>query len=95
VLGGSGDVTVTGEASAFELPPSTAWTQDWNVSYESSFVETTATDADGDKAWGSLFEVASGTFVLLAEADVTGRYCTTRPSTSAGSTTWSVKFPET
>lgn len=85
LLNDRGPVTVTGEASTFELPTGAkAWVQPYSSNYENERTETTAgtaNEAQPKKCTGNtcsfgyptLFEVGS-TYVLLTEADVNGRY---------------------
>ena len=85
LLDGKAPVTVTGEASTFELPTQAkAWVQPYSPSYETERTETTAGAANaaqpstctGDTCsfgYPTLFEAGS-TYVLLTEADVDGRY---------------------
>jgi hypothetical protein len=85
VVGGSGQVTVTDEASTFEVPTGAkAWVQPYATSYETERTQTTAATANqaqpqtctGDTCsfgYPTLFDVG-GTYVLLTEADVDGRY---------------------
>ncbi|MEE4540388.1 glycoside hydrolase family 97 catalytic domain-containing protein [Streptomyces sp. V4-01] len=85
LLDGQGPVTVTGEASTFELPTDArAWVQPYSPSYETERTETTAGAANAAQpakcagatcsfGYPTLFEVGS-TYVLLTEADVDGRY---------------------
>jgi hypothetical protein len=85
LLGGTGQVTVRQEASTFELPTDAkAWVQPYVTSYENERTETTAGAANdaqpktctGDTCsfgYPTLFDVG-GSYVLLTEADVDGRY---------------------
>lgn len=66
---------VTGEASAFVLPAdSTAWLAKFRRDYENPFLRyTTATAEQAEYMHPALFETG-GTYVLVTESDVDGRY---------------------
>ncbi|GGP54515.1 glycoside hydrolase family 97 catalytic domain-containing protein [Saccharothrix coeruleofusca] len=79
-----GPVTVTGEASAFALPPDApAWLLPYNAWYEANRVRTTAA-ATGEFGYPSLFRVGQD-HVLLTESDVDGRYSGSRLRHTEGS----------
>lgn len=80
------DTAVTGEASAFRLPPDApAWLLPYNAWYEQNRVATTAGGAaQGDFGYPSLFQVGDD-FALLTESDVDGRYSGSRLRHAAGS----------
>lgn len=80
------DVTVTGEASAFSLPPDApAWLLPYNAWYEQNRLATTAGGAAaGDYGYPSLFQTGDD-FALLTESDVDGRYSGSRLRHAAGS----------
>ncbi|MDX3358656.1 glycoside hydrolase family 97 catalytic domain-containing protein [Streptomyces sp. ME02-6978.2a] len=75
VLPARGEVTVVREASAFR-PPATAraWLSSYTPNYERTFAPADAANApDGSYAYPALFRVG-GTYALLTESDVDGRY---------------------
>ena len=75
-LPGDGHVLVDGEASAFQVPEgSRAWLHSYGDHYESMWEEKDAKSASGDFGFPCLFEVDEGTYTLLTEANVSGRYC--------------------
>ena len=80
------DVTITGEASGYRLPPAApAWLLPYNAWYEQNRVSTTAGGAEaGDYGYPSLFQVGDD-FALLTESDVDGRYSGSRLRHAAGS----------
>jgi alpha-glucosidase len=66
---------VLGEASAFDIPDdSTAWLANHRRDYENPYVQTTAAAAD-DREYltPALFDVG-GTYLMLAESGLNGRY---------------------
>ncbi|MFF3485366.1 glycoside hydrolase family 97 catalytic domain-containing protein [Streptomyces sp. NPDC002701] len=75
VLPGRDGITVLREASAFQLPASAeAWLAPYTANYERVFSATSASQAaDGTYGYPSLFKVG-GTYALLTESDVDGRY---------------------
>jgi hypothetical protein len=78
------DLTITGEASSFSLPPTApAWLLPYNAYYEQNRVATTAGAAAGDYGYPSLFQVGDD-FALLSESDVDGRYSGSRLRHAAG-----------
>lgn len=105
LLDDQGPVTVTGEASTFELPTDAkAWVQPYSNSYETERTETTAGAANeaqpqqcgGDTCsfgFPTLFEVGS-TYVLLTEADVDGRYSGSHLDHVAGGSGYSVALAD-
>jgi hypothetical protein len=105
LLNDQGPVTVTGEASTFELPTDAkAWVQPYSSSYETERTETTAGAANaaqpktctGDTCsfgYPTLFEVGS-TYVLLTEADVNGRYSGSHLDHVDGSSSYSVALAD-
>ncbi|SFQ98217.1 NPCBM-associated, NEW3 domain of alpha-galactosidase [Lentzea waywayandensis] len=66
---------VTGEASAFVLPAdSVAWLAKYRRDYENPFLQTTAGSAEqAEYMHPALFEVG-GSYALITESDVDGRY---------------------
>jgi hypothetical protein len=84
---------VLGEASAFTVPPaSPAWLARFRYDYENPFLQTTAGGAEAaEYLHPALFEV-NGTYVLLAESDVDGRYSGGRLVHDAGTGTYRVKL---
>ncbi|SEG92251.1 Glycosyl-hydrolase 97 C-terminal, oligomerisation [Actinacidiphila yanglinensis] len=104
-LGGSGQVTVESEASTFEVPTDAkAWVQPYQPSYETERTETTAGTANeaqpktctGDTCsfgYPTLFDVG-GSYVLLTEADVDGRYSGSHLDHKDGSTSYSVALAD-
>ena len=95
VLPGDDEVTVLGEASAFQVPDeATAWLMPYTPNYERPRTETTSAGAAaGDYAYPSLFRVGE-TYVLLTEADVDGRYAGSRLTHDAGSGRYSVELAD-
>ena len=100
---GSDTVEVTDEDSSFSIPgdPS-AWVMPFSNDFESTnpgdyyeedWRETTTAETSGEYGWGPLFEVNDAVWLLLAEADVTRQYPTTRIETDAGSTTFTTTLP--
>ncbi|GAA4545774.1 glycoside hydrolase family 97 protein [Amycolatopsis samaneae] len=84
-LPGAGRVRVTGETSAFAPPPAAAaWLLPYTPNYEGvRFESTTAGAPRGDYGFPSLFE-ADGTYTLLTESDVDGRYSGARLTHTGG-----------
>ncbi|MFI0938833.1 glycoside hydrolase family 97 catalytic domain-containing protein [Streptomyces sp. NPDC021020] len=105
LVGGKGQVTVTQEASTFQLPvDAKAWVQPYNPSYETERTQTTAGAAndaqpktcDGDTCsfgYPTLFE-SGGSYVLLTEADVDGRYSGSHLDHQAGSGAYRVALAD-
>ncbi|MEA5365155.1 glycoside hydrolase family 97 catalytic domain-containing protein [Amycolatopsis sp., V23-08] len=96
VLPGTGPVTITGEASSF-TPPATApaWLLPYSPNYENVRVETTASTAKaGDYGFPSLFDTGDGTYTLLTESDVDGRYSGARLTHIAGTTDYAIKLAD-
>ncbi|MFG1807426.1 glycoside hydrolase family 97 catalytic domain-containing protein [Streptomyces sp. NPDC049040] len=101
LLDDDGPVTVTGEASTFEVPADAkAWVQPYSPSYETERTETTAGAANAATpkdctgttcsfGYPTLFQVGS-TYVLLTEADVDGRYSGSHLDHVDGSSGYSV-----
>ncbi|MFI7278426.1 glycoside hydrolase family 97 catalytic domain-containing protein [Streptomyces sp. NPDC049879] len=89
VLGGSGQVTITGEASSWNVPGSaTAWLVPPHSEDQGQWFQTTAGGAPANNyAVPALFEV-NGVFALLAETDLDGRYSGARLAHQAGSGTY-------
>ncbi|MEU9551258.1 glycoside hydrolase family 97 catalytic domain-containing protein [Streptomyces werraensis] len=79
VLPGPGTVTVEREASAFRPPAAArAWLTPYSVNYERLYAPATAAGAaPGAYAYPALFRVG-GTYALLTESDVDGRYDASR-----------------
>ena len=104
-LDGPGQVTVEQEASTFEVPTDAkAWVQPYQTSYETERTETTAGGANsaqpatctGDTCsfgYPTLFDVG-GTYVLLTEADVDGRYSGSHLDHQAGSSSYHVALAD-
>jgi hypothetical protein len=100
-----GQVTVTQEASTFDLPADAkAWVQPYQPSYETERTETTAAAAneaqpktcDGDTCsfgYPTLFKTG-GSYVLLTEADVDGRYSGSHLDHQDGSSAYRVALAE-
>ncbi|MFD9892903.1 glycoside hydrolase family 97 catalytic domain-containing protein [Amycolatopsis sp. NPDC059027] len=88
-------VRVTGETSAFApAPASAAWLLPYTPNYEGVRFETTAAGAPrGDYGFPSLFDVG-GTYALLTESDVDGRYSGAR-LTHTGSGNYRIKLADT
>ncbi|WP_307543159.1 glycoside hydrolase family 97 catalytic domain-containing protein [Streptomyces sp. V3I8] len=95
VLPGKDRVTVLGEASAFQVPgDATAWLMPYTPNYERPRTETTASGAAaGDYGYPSLFR-AGGSYVLLTESDVDGRYAGSRLAHEAGSGRYTVELAD-
>lgn len=95
VLPGDDEVTVLGEASAFQVPDeATAWLMPYTPNYERPRTETTAANAaTGDYAYPSLFR-AGESYVLLTESDVDGRYAGSRLAHDAGSGRYTVELAD-
>lgn len=96
VLPGAGPVTITGEASAFTLPAAApAWLLPYSPNYENVRVETTASGAKaGDYGFPSLFDTGDGSYTLLTESDVDGRYSGARLTHAAGSADYAIKLAD-
>jgi hypothetical protein len=86
---------ITGEASAFTLPADApAWLLPYNAWYEANRVATTAGGAAaGDYGHPSLFQVG-GSWALLTESDVDGRYSGSRLRHEAGTSTYRVALAD-
>lgn len=105
LLDGPGQVTVDQEVSTFRLPTDAkAWVQPYEPSYETERTETTAGAANeaqpktcsGDTCsfgYPTLFEV-NGSFVLLTEADVDGRYSGSHLEHRDGSSSYQVALAD-
>ncbi|MBY8882290.1 glycoside hydrolase family 97 catalytic domain-containing protein [Actinacidiphila acidipaludis] len=105
VLDDTGPVTVEQEASTFEVPTDAkAWVQPYQPSYETERTETTAGGANaaqprtctGDVCsfgYPTLFDVG-GTYVLLTEADVDGRYSGSHLDHRDGSSSYQVALAD-
>ncbi|MEV7625659.1 glycoside hydrolase family 97 catalytic domain-containing protein [Actinoplanes sp. NPDC089786] len=67
--------TVTAEASSWAIPPeAAAWLLPYSPNYEETRIQTTAGAAPaGDYGFPSLFRIG-GTYAMLSESDVDGRY---------------------
>ncbi|MFI5589590.1 glycoside hydrolase family 97 catalytic domain-containing protein [Amycolatopsis sp. NPDC051758] len=96
VLPTGGPVTVTGEASSFTLPASApAWLLPYSPNYEKVRVETTASGAAaGEYGFPSLFDTGDGTYTLLTESDVDGRYSGARLAHAAGTSAYTIKLAD-
>lgn len=92
VLPETGSVTVKREVSSYTLPTDApSWLLPYSSHYEGVRTETTAWAANsGEFGFPALFEV-SGTYALLTESDVDGRYSGGRLTHQAGSGTYTVK----
>lgn len=105
VLNDPGQVTVTREASAFELPADArAWVQPYSKNYETERTQTTASAANGAQpktctgdtcsfGYPTLFETG-GSYVLLTEADVDGRYSGSHLDHRDGSSSYQVTLAD-
>jgi alpha-glucosidase len=105
LLDDSGQVTVEQEASTFEVPTDAkAWVQPYQPSYETERTETTAGAANaaqprtctGDTCsfgYPTLFGVG-GTYVLLTESDVDGRYSGSHLDHRDGSSSYQVALAD-
>ena len=98
---GDGDVSVTGEESGFRLPSgASGWTQPWEgtqafpAAYENLYRQISSTDSSGEYAFGTTFEATDEDWVLISEADISGRYAASHLSTSAGDGLFNVVFPD-
>jgi alpha-glucosidase len=80
--GADGGVTVTREASSYQLPTAApAWLQPYGGEYENFHTATTAgaaPTAGSGFGYPALFDLGSGTFALITESDISGRYSGTR-----------------
>ncbi|UQU67017.1 glycoside hydrolase family 97 catalytic domain-containing protein [Couchioplanes caeruleus] len=87
---------VTGEASSWTLPADApAWLLPYSPNYEGIRTETTAgSAAAGDYGFPSLFQVGTGTYALLTESDVDGRYDGARLTHDAGSGAYRIKLAD-
>ncbi|MDQ1644290.1 MAG: alpha-glucosidase [Cryptosporangiaceae bacterium] len=85
VFPGGGTITVTGESSAWNLPASSpAWVSDEQADDQGKWRETTASAAPGGSlSYPALFDV-NGTFVQIAESDLSGRYSGSHLTHSSG-----------
>ncbi|MEV6368078.1 glycoside hydrolase family 97 catalytic domain-containing protein [Micromonospora musae] len=95
VLPDADGLTVTREASSYALPADApAWLLPYTPNYEATRVETTAgAAAAGDFGFPALFDV-DGTYLLLTESDVDGRYSGGRLTHQAGSGTYTIKLAD-
>ncbi|WNV85185.1 ricin-type beta-trefoil lectin domain protein [Umezawaea sp. Da 62-37] len=93
VLPGSGSVTVRREASSWTLPTSSnAWVVPPDNEDQGVWLQTTAGGApDNDYRVPALFEVG-GTFALVAETDLDGRYAAASLTHRAGSGTYTTSL---
>lgn len=89
VLPATGTVRVTREASAWTFPTSApAWLQPFAADNQGRWFESTAGAAPSDTyGYAALFDV-SGTFVLLAESGLDGRYAGSWLNHTSGSGTY-------
>jgi len=81
------------EASAFTVPSAaTAWLARYRRDYENPYLQTTAGGADAAEFMHpALFDIG-GSYVLLTESDVDGRYSGGRLVHEAGTSTYRVGF---
>ncbi|WP_410667432.1 glycoside hydrolase family 97 catalytic domain-containing protein [Amycolatopsis sp. cmx-4-68] len=88
--------TITGEASSFTPPAAApAWLLPYSPNYEKVRVETTASGAAaGDYGFPSLFDTGEGSYTLLTESDVDGRYSGARLAHPAGTATYAIKLAD-
>ncbi|WP_257925833.1 glycoside hydrolase family 97 protein [Amycolatopsis iheyensis] len=88
--------TITGEASSFTPPASApAWLLPYSPNYEKVRVETTASGAPaGDYGFPSLFDTGGGSYTLLTESDVDGRYSGARLTHRAGTPGYAIKLAD-
>jgi alpha-glucosidase len=95
VLPATGIAGVTREASSYALPADApGWLLPYTPNYEDVRIETTAGGAPtGDYGFPSLFDV-NGTYVLLTESDLDGRYSGARLTHHAGSGTYTVTLAD-
>jgi alpha-glucosidase len=85
-LPGDGNVIVTNETSAFQVPEgSRGWLLPYNNRYEDIWTETDIASASGDFGFPFLVEVDDGTYTLVTEANVGGRYCASHVAVDASS----------
>ncbi len=96
VLPGSGTVTVRRETSSWSIPTSApAWLAPPNIEDQGVWFETTAGGAPSNTYPApALFDI-NGTFALLTETDVDGRYAASSLSHQAGSGVYSTVFAST
>ncbi|MEV0846952.1 glycoside hydrolase family 97 catalytic domain-containing protein [Streptomyces sp. NPDC049954] len=93
VLPGTGSVTVLKEASSWSVPGTArAWLAQPHREDQGKWNQYTAADAPtNDYAIPALFDVG-GTYALLAETDLDGRYAGSRLSHQAGSGTYTTSL---
>ncbi len=77
---GDGKRTITGESSAFRMPPgSVGWLLEYKPQYEGYYLKTTAADKPKKGiCFPALFQASTGVWVLCTEAAVYGDYCGSR-----------------
>lgn len=94
-LPGTTQATVTGEATAFAVPPTAkAWLLPYNPQYEKERIETNAESAaPGDYGYPSLFRVGDN-YVLVTEANADGRYDGSRLTHVANSGTYALTLAD-
>ncbi|MDQ0010695.1 hypothetical protein J2T07_002901 [Luteibacter jiangsuensis] len=94
-LPGTAQATVTGEATAFAVPPAArAWLLPYNPQYEKERIETSAgSAAPGDYGYPSLFQVGDN-YVLVTEANADGRYDGSRLTHAANSGTYALTLAD-
>jgi hypothetical protein len=92
---GTTRATVTGEATAFAVPPTAkAWLLPYNPQYEKERIETTAgSAAPGDYGYPTLFQVGDN-YVLVTEANADGRYDGSRLTHAANSGTYALTLAD-
>ncbi|MDR7276188.1 glycoside hydrolase family 97 catalytic domain-containing protein [Catenuloplanes atrovinosus] len=85
VLPDDGPVTVIGETSSYVIPPDAdAWLLPYTPNYEEPWSRTTAGAAPvADYGFPALFRIG-GTYAMLAESDVDGRYAGGRLTHAGG-----------
>jgi alpha-glucosidase len=98
-LAGSGNATITGEQSGFNIPlGSIGWAQTYNPAYEATYDKgTVGTNfKTGDIGFPTLFQTPTNAWMLLSEAAVFGDYCASRLAALAGvPNVLMIKFPQT
>jgi alpha-glucosidase len=96
VVPSEGEVSVTGEASAFRVAPdSPAWLHAYAQNYETTGSETTVGAAAGTEyAYPSLFQVGDDDWLMLTESDLLGQYGATRLALDDATDTFRVTLPD-
>ncbi len=98
VIPSEGEVSVTGEASAFQIAPDApAWLNTYAgaSNYETTGFETTVGEAAGTEyAYPSLFQVGADDWLMLTESDLLDQYGGTRLALDDATDTFRVTLPD-